>query len=267
MQNKIQWPEVFLFSFLAYLFTWIYWLTAIIWKNPVHPFYSVPYIGEGLGMFGPMLAAIVMRGFLSKEGFKDSFGFKRPLKFYLIAFFAPVLFVLTLILFNQVTGIGRFEWTYTIPLHLTFLISIGLVFLFIPLGFGEEYGWRGYLLPRLLPLGEVKGTIVLGLIWALWHLPVLTLRAGPLWLSIPFFIILAVLLAFPFTWLYRAAGASIIIVSLFHSSFDVWADNFTSVVAYPGQNQLIVGAGGIVSLLMFLIIVVAGYTIFKRKTA
>jgi len=264
MQNKIKWKEVFLFSFLAYLITWIYWLTAIIWKNPAHPFYSVPFIGEGLGMFGPMLAAIAMRAYISKDGFKGSFGFNRPLKFYLIAFFAPVVFVLTLILFNQITGIGRFEWTYSIPLLQTILISIGLVFLFIPLGFGEEYGWRGYLLPRLLPLGEVRGTIVLGLIWALWHLPVLMLRAHPLWLSIPFFVLLAVLLAFPFTWLYRAAGGSMIIVSLFHSSFDVWCDNFTSVVAFPDQNQLIVGAGGIVSLIMLLIIVVSAYTVFRR---
>jgi membrane protease YdiL (CAAX protease family) len=41
------------------------------------------------------------------------------------------------------------------------------------LAFGEEFGWRGYLLPRLLPLGEVKAAIIVGLIWGPWHLPVL----------------------------------------------------------------------------------------------
>jgi len=30
--------------------------------------------------------------------------------------------------------------------------------------FGEEYGWRGYLLPRLLPLGEIRATLVVALI-------------------------------------------------------------------------------------------------------
>jgi len=263
---KVNWKEVFIYSFLAYLFTWIYWLSALWTRNPNHPFYAVPFIGEGLGMFGPMLAAMAMRAFISREGFKGSLGLIRPVKFYLIAFFAPLLFVLFLILFNQATGIGRFEWTYSLPLSQTFLISIGLVFLFIPLGIGEEYGWRGYLLPRVLPVGEVKGTIVLGIIWALWHLPVLTLRPGPLWLSIPLFTLTVTLLAFPFTWLFRAAGASVLVVSLFHTSFDVWGDNFTSVVAYPGQNQLLVNAGGLVSMAIMAVIVVLAYTVFKRKT-
>lgn len=262
---KVNWKEVFIFSFLAYLFTWIYWLTAFWTKSPYHPFYAVPYIGEGLGMFGPMLAAMVMRAWVSKEGFKGSLGLTRPIKFYLIAFFAPLLFVLFLILFNQVTDIGNFEWTYSVPLSKLFLISIGLVFLFIPLGLGEEYGWRGYLLPRVLPLGEIKGTILLGVIWALWHLPVLTLRPGALWLSIPLFTLTAVLLAFPFTWLFRAAGSSVLVTSLFHTSFDVWGDNFTAAIAYPGQDQLIVGAGGLVSMTILAVIVVLAYTVFKRK--
>jgi cytochrome c biogenesis factor len=67
---KVNWKEVSIYSFLAYLFTWIYWLSALLTKNPHHPFYTVPYLGEGLGMFGPMLAAIVMRAWVSREGFK-----------------------------------------------------------------------------------------------------------------------------------------------------------------------------------------------------
>jgi membrane protease YdiL (CAAX protease family) len=33
--------------------------------------------------------------------------------------------------------------------------------------------WRGYLLPRLLPLGEIKATLIVAIIWAMWHLPIL----------------------------------------------------------------------------------------------
>lgn len=41
--------------------------------------------------------------------------------------------------------------------------------------FGEEWGWRGYLLPRLLPLGQWPALIISGVIWGLWHAPVILL--------------------------------------------------------------------------------------------
>ncbi|WP_440097694.1 lysostaphin resistance A-like protein [Streptosporangium sp. H16] len=41
--------------------------------------------------------------------------------------------------------------------------------------FGEEWGWRGWLLPRLMPLGTWRALLVSGVIWGLWHFP-LTLR-------------------------------------------------------------------------------------------
>ncbi len=41
--------------------------------------------------------------------------------------------------------------------------------------FGEEWGWRGYLLPRLLPLGQWPALILSGIIWGLWHAPVILL--------------------------------------------------------------------------------------------
>lgn len=172
---NIKWREILIYSFFAYLFTWTYWLTALLGKNPAHPFYWIPSYGTSIGMFGPMLAAVIMRRSISKEGFKGSLGVNRPFKFYAIAYFVPFFFILALIIFNEISGIGHFKWTYSIPLFRTIVITAGLVFLLLPVSFGEEYGWRGYLLPRLLPLGEIKGTLVLGVIWACWHLPVLSM--------------------------------------------------------------------------------------------
>ncbi|WP_133116520.1 CPBP family intramembrane glutamic endopeptidase, partial [Amycolatopsis antarctica] len=45
----------------------------------------------------------------------------------------------------------------------------------LPLFLGEEIGWQGYLLPRLLPLGTPRALLVMGVLWALWHLPAVLL--------------------------------------------------------------------------------------------
>ena len=42
----------------------------------------------------------------------------------------------------------------------------------VPFGLGEEFGWRAYLLPKLMPLGPRKAVLLVGVIWAIWHWPV-----------------------------------------------------------------------------------------------
>ncbi len=46
-------------------------------------------------------------------------------------------------------------------------------FLGLIISFGEEYGWRGYLQTELTHLGRVRGTFLLGVIWSIWHWPVI----------------------------------------------------------------------------------------------
>jgi membrane protease YdiL (CAAX protease family) len=61
-----------------------------------------------------------------------------------------------------------------LPDAVRLLIPIQLAFtalLSTPIQFGEEFGWRGYLQPRLSEKSPVVGVVVSGLIWGLWHLP------------------------------------------------------------------------------------------------
>lgn len=54
------------------------------------------------------------------------------------------------------------------------LLPIAPLLNFFP-SLGEEWGWRGYLLPRLLPLGQWPALLISGVIWGLWHAPVILL--------------------------------------------------------------------------------------------
>ena len=82
----------------------------------------------------------------------------------------------------------------------------------------EELGWRGYALPRLLEFfNPFLASLVLGALWGLWHLPSFFLggmvQAG---LSLPLFLLNALLLSIFVTWVYMYTGGSVLITVLIH---------------------------------------------------
>lgn len=103
------------------------------------------------------------------------------------------------------------------PLVLSALVSV-------PLYFGEELGWQGYLLPRLLHLGRTRGLLIGGAIWGAWHVPMTALGGSypghPMLLGIPVAVVTAMLL-----------GTVIAAVRL--STGSVWA----AVAAHVSLNE------------------------------
>jgi len=81
---------------------------------------------------------------------------------------------------------------------------------------GEELGLRGFALPRLLlRYSAFKASCIIGLLWALWHLPVLLDKNL---VSIIVFLLLAFVLSFLFTWIYIGSNGSLVAVLLFHAT-------------------------------------------------
>jgi uncharacterized protein len=80
---------------------------------------------------------------------------------------------------------------------------------------GEELGLRGFALPRLQArFGPVRASLIIGVFWYLWHLPILVGRGTS---QVLLFGVLVLLLTFIFTWLYNGSGGSLLPGLVFHA--------------------------------------------------
>jgi len=88
---------------------------------------------------------------------------------------------------------------------------------------GEEVGWRGWLLPRLLHLGPVRAILISGVVWGLWHAPVILLGYNypdaPGWLGLTAMVGMCILIGAVFGWL-RLRSGSVWPAALAHAAFN-----------------------------------------------
>lgn len=97
---------------------------------------------------------------------------------------------------------------------------------------GEELGWRGYLQPRVRErLGPVAASLVVGLVWALWHLP----TAWGAWQGFPPFALGVIAGSVVMGWLWEASGRSVLAAVALHAGMNlgvVHADQTAVLVAW-----------------------------------
>lgn len=146
-----------------------------------------------IAMWGPGIAAIITTLFVSKLPFSSlRLNTLGPKRYYLWAWFLPILLTLLSGLFTVLFGIAKLDLNFTmirtamesatsggeVPVGIVVLSQTLLAVTLAPFinmlfTMGEELGWRGFLLPRLLPLGQWKAVLWSGLIWGVWHAPVI----------------------------------------------------------------------------------------------
>ncbi|ASU85334.1 CPBP family intramembrane metalloprotease domain-containing protein [Nocardiopsis gilva YIM 90087] len=102
------------------------------------------------------------------------------------------------------------------------------VLLSLPMMFGEEWGWRGYLLPALVPMGVVPAAVAHGVVWGVWHAPIILLGYNfgrPDLIGLGAMTALSVLLGAVLAWL-RLASGSLWPAVIAHGAFN----NSTAIV-------------------------------------
>ena len=131
-----------------------------------------------------------------------------------------------------------------LPIPIGILVGLQLInvllgaFINLIPALGEELGWRGWLLPKLMPLGTVPALALSGVIWGLWHAPLILLGynypAAPGWLGLTMMIGMCIIVGAVFGWL-RLRSESVWPAALAHGAFNA-AAGFSLIFAAAGES-------------------------------
>ena len=195
------------FFVLAFALTWLLFLPWMAGSGEGIPWFT----------FGPALAGVVVaaltEGWLGVKRVLTAIGRWRVAPvWYLVAIGLPLALQLVAVLINPLLGVTAPNWGAIRPLgEVAAWVALFLVFSG-PLG--EEPGWRGFALPRMLERhGALAASLLLGVLWSAWHLPLLLVGDLTVYGSIN-----AVLAAIVFTWLWQNTRGSVLLAILMHAS-------------------------------------------------
>lgn len=201
MENKNQdLKRVLIYLLITFALTWAYCLVVVYPVANGESLSGVPSLITQLSvvvvMFFPSIGVFLTR-LVTREGFQNSWlrpNLKKNIRYYLLAWFGPAILTLAgmgiyFLLFpddldlsfgyfvSTLESAGAPMETLPFPIELLMLVQCVQAILLAPLMnfitcFGEEWGWRGYLVPKmkgLLP--TVPMLLITGIIWGLWHAP------------------------------------------------------------------------------------------------
>lgn len=198
--NSLETKRIFIYLAITFLLTYGYCFAIIYPLANGENLLGIPAAATqflvAAGMFFPAIGVLLTR-LITKEGFKNCWlrpNFKGNIKTYLLAYFGPgILTVLGILLYFVIykenfdpncsylmatlEAAGTTADQLPVPLHVLLIIQ-GIEALFIgPIlnfftCFGEEWGWRGYLLPKMSEkFSLIPMLLINGVIWGLWHAP------------------------------------------------------------------------------------------------
>jgi uncharacterized protein len=250
-------------------------LPPLLTRRDILPFELAPY--DSLGhIFGVALPAfIVVAAMHGKEGVQDlarrSFRWRVGVRWYLFALFGvPIATVLCASLLFGLAPLNALMEKWEL---LLMVVLPQLVLLIVFFNLAEEVGWTGFLQARLQERhGPLKASIIVTLPFALFHLPAwmveFELGLAQLHLALLLTGVFGVSQLFGrviIMWLYNNTNYSVLLVGIFHSSFNVTTSTFDSFV--PRETSFLIAASVVAVAAVLLVVFTRGRLSYKPERA
>ncbi len=194
MNATIDRKRIFIFVGITYGITialaLVIFLNGGLWSSYPNEMAPLANVLMAATMFAPAVGNIATR-LITREGWSNTYlrpKLRRGWRFYLAALFLPFLAIIVGGAIYYLLFPGKFDlsmpWARQARLPLPFdtdpwwaimsreiLDSYRNALIGVLLFLGEEFGWRAYLLPKLMPLGGRKAVVLMGVIWGAFHWP------------------------------------------------------------------------------------------------
>ncbi|GHD83932.1 CAAX prenyl protease-like protein [Salinibacterium amurskyense] len=286
-----------IFTALSFGLAWLFALPLWFTGGLTNPFFTVFALAM---MFTPAIAALIVVFFVEKHPDARSrraalgLGSVRPvgrfLRYLALALVIPPALILAALVVGALVGVypadfvnfsgfeamldSQLEALGQAPLPIPIGLLVAAQFLNVAIGalintipaLGEELGWRGWLLPKLLPLGIVPVILISGVMWGLWHAPLILLGynypGAPGWLALTAMVGMTIVVGGVFSWL-RIRSASVWPAALAHGSFNA-AAGFSLIFIMVGESfdplqaSILGWTGWLVPLVLVIVLLATG---------
>ena len=198
-------------------FSWGLWTLPLLGILPP----SSMGVLASIGGFGPLVGALVALTVADRSvrtWFRSNLRVRIPARWYVYALVLPPLLVgaaglVHVVVFGASLDLDAINplWVYPIAVVIVFLIGGGQ----------EELGWRAFALPALQErYTAATASLGVGIVWALWHLPLFLIPGSPQQeLPLGPYVIAVLAASVVFTWLYNSSG-SVLVPMLFHGGIN-----------------------------------------------
>ncbi len=260
---------------LMFALTWPLELGMAAQSRGLLPFQIPPVLAPFVGL-GFVAAAVVMSALV--DGAAGVVGLLRRLLiwrvgwlWYVVVLLGPAATYLLGIGIHVLLGGSSPDFLQPFVRQLvppTYSLAVaGLVFfVFQVMANGEEFGWRGYALPKLQDRhSALVASLIVGVVWALWHVPKYLTAGDPHDLPFWFFALNMLASAILYTWVFNRTGGSLLLALLLHAAVNTGIVMLPIMPAVVGDTRPLMIAYILQDVAAVAVVAFAGVNLGRRS--